>query len=80
MKVEEKLITKTVQELRHKITFSAKDIEELILRELKSKGYNVEDMKVWFRIKDFYNYDEQGMNRTKISKLDGAEIELPKGE
>lgn len=80
MKVEEKLITKTVQELRHKITFSAEDVEELILRELKSKGYNVEDMKVFFRSKDFYNYDERGMNRTRTSKFDGAEIELPKGE
>lgn len=80
MKVEEKLITKTVQELRHKITFSAEDIEELILRELESKGYNVEDMKVWFRQKDFYDYDERGMHQTKISKFDGAEIELPKGE
>ena len=69
MKVEEKLITKTVQELRHKITFSAQDVEELILRELKSKGYNVEDVKVFFRFKDFYNYDEWGMNRTKISKF-----------
>lgn len=80
MKVEEKLITKTVQELRRKITFSAKDVEELILRELESNGYKIDEVKVWFRHKDFYNYDELGMNRTKTTIFDGAEIELPKGE
>ena len=50
------------------------------MQELKTKGYNVDDVKVSFKHKSFYVYDEWGMNSTKVTKFDGAEIELPGGE
>ena len=80
MKIEEKLIAKTVYEPKQKITFSNQDVEDLILQELTAKGYNVDDVKVHFKHKSFYVYDEWGMNSTKVTKFDGAEIELLKGE
>lgn len=80
MKIEETLIAKTVYEPKRKITFSKEEVEQLILRELTEKGYNVEEVKVWFRWKDSYAYDAWGMNSTKVTKFDGAEIELPQKE
>ena len=80
MKVEDRLVAKTVYEPKQKITFSNQDVEDLILQELIAKGYNVDDVKVWFKHRSFYVYDEWGMNPTKVTKFDGAEIEMPGGE
>ena len=80
MKIEERLVAKTVYEPKQKIIFSNQDVEDLILQELQKKGYDTDNARVWFKHGSFYVYDEWGMNPTRVTKFDGAEIELLKGE
>lgn len=81
VKVEEAFETKTevVKIPLQKITFSREAVEKILLQELQSRGYHVEEAKVYFENSRSYVYDEWGMNSTVVTKFDGAIIELPGG-
>ena len=81
IKVEETFETKTeiVKIPLQKITFSREAVEKILLRELQSRGYNIEEAKVHFENSRSYVSDEWGMNSTVVTKFDGASIELPRG-
>lgn len=69
-------VVKTVETSVQIATFSRDDIQTLILKELASTGYNVDNAKVTFHTSSKYVTDEWGMNSVQVRSFDGVTVEF----